>query len=332
MDAGVLAAAVELTRARRPFTLATVVWRRAPTSGHVGSKGIVLDDGTVRGFVGGACASPAVVRESLAALDDGTPRLLFLGPPDEARAHDVDGTLSVPMACESEGALEIYLEPFVPGPQVVVVGRTPAVHTLATQARALGWDVAVIDDGGVASEHPYPELVRTQLDFTGLGIGPSTAIVIATQGHYDDLALRAALATTAGYIGVVAAEKRASALVQVLRDGGIDETQIARVHAPAGLDLGAVGNAEIAVAVLADLVARRAAGQLRAHTPMSTRVDATDPVCGMTVFVDDAKHHARHDGVDYWFCTSGCRRAFERDPDAFVIHRANPQPASPTDV
>ena len=217
------------------------------------------------------------MRESLAALDDGTPRLLFLGPPDEARAHDVDGTLSVPMACESEGALEIYLEPFVPGPQVVVVGRTPAVHTLATQARALGWDVAVIDDGGVASEHPHPELVRTTLDFTGLGIGPSTAIVIATQGHYDDLALRAALATTR----VTSAWSRPrSARRRCCRSCATAASTRRRSHGctrPRGSTSAPVGNAEIAVAVLADLVARRAAGQLRAHTPTSTRA-STQPI------------------------------------------------------
>jgi xanthine dehydrogenase accessory factor len=318
MDVGVLAQAVELTAARRPFTLATVVWRRAPSSGHVGSKGIVLDDGTVRGFIGGACAEPAVVRESLAALGDGRPRLLFLGPPDELRGHDVDGTVAVAMACESEGALEIYLEPFLPGPQVVVFGRSPAVHALTIQAVALDWDVAVIDDGGVATEHPYPELVRTSIDLWGLGIGPTTAMVVATQGHYDDLALRAALTTEASYIGLVAAEKRASGLVTMLREEGVSDSQLARVHAPAGLDLGAVDNAEIAVAVLADLVARRAAGQLRAVTPTIARTEAVDPVCGMTVFVDGAKHHSKYEGVDYWFCTAGCQRAFDRDPARYV--------------
>ncbi|HXY94772.1 MAG TPA: XdhC family protein [Acidimicrobiia bacterium] len=318
MDTGVLAEAVQLARARRPFTLATVVWRRSPSSGHVGSKGIVLGDGTVHGFIGGACAEPAVVRQSLAALADGAPRLLFLGPPDEARAHDVDGTLSVPMACDSEGALEIYLEPFVPGPQVVVFGRSPAVHALTVQARALDWDVAVIDDGGTPSEHPHPELVRTRLDLSGLGIGPTTAVVVATQGHYDDIAVRAALGTDAGYIGLVAAEKRASALLELLRDEGVDDEQLARVHAPAGLDLGAVDNAEIAVAVLADLVARRAAGQLRDDGSAGGRPEAVDPVCGMSVFVDDARYHATHEGADYWFCTAGCQRAFARDPAAFV--------------
>jgi xanthine dehydrogenase accessory factor len=317
MDADVLAAAVELTRARHAFALATVVWRRAPSSGHVGSKGIVLSDGTVRGWLGGACAEPMVVRESLASLVDGRSRLLSLGSPDELADHDRDETVTIAMACESEGAMEIYLEPFLPKPQVVVFGRSPAVHALTVQARSLSWDVAVIDDGGRADEHPHPELVRTSLDLDGLGIGPSTAIIVATQGHYDDLALRAALATNAGYIGVIAAEKRASALLVMLRDEGLDDLQLARVHAPAGLDLGPVDNAEIAVAVLADLVARRAAGQLRGIATATPR-EAVDPVCGMTVFVDRAKYHAVHDGADYWFCAPGCLRAFETDPAAYV--------------
>ena len=300
-----------------PFALATVVWRRAPSSGHIGSKGIVLGDGTVRGWLGGACAEPTVVREALAAMGDGAARLLFLGSPDELAAHAHDEVLTIPMACESEGAMEIYLEPFLPAPQVVVFGRSPAVHTLTVQARSLGWDVAVIDDGGVASEHPQPELVRTTLELTGLGIGPSSAIVVATQGHYDDLALRVALDTDAGYIGLVAAEKRASALLELLRDEGLDDEQLARLHAPAGLDLGPVDNAEIAVAVLADLVARRAAGQMQAAGTAPPR-EAVDPVCGMTVFVDRAKYHTVHGGADYWFSAPGCLHAFETDPGAYV--------------
>jgi xanthine dehydrogenase accessory factor len=220
------------------------------------------------------------------------------------------------MACESEGALQVYIEPYVPVPQIVIVGRSPAVHALTVQARALEWDVVVVDDGGVEADHPVPELVRTVLDFAHLGIGPASAIVVATQGHYDELALERALATDAAYIGVVAAEKRASALLAALRDRGVEEEQLTRVHAPAGLDLGATSNAEIAVSVLADLVARRSAGTFRAEVPPAPR-GVRDPVCGMTVDPDRTRHHATHAGKDYWFCAASCRRAFSADPAAF---------------
>jgi xanthine dehydrogenase accessory factor len=318
MDSAVLAAAAEYTRARHPFVLATVVWRRAPSSGRTGSKALVHPDGTIEGWLGGACSEPTVVREALAALDDGQPRLLFLGPADEFGGDARAGTRVFPMACDNEGALEVYVEPFVPAPQVVIVGRSPAVHALTVQARALGWDVVVVDDAGRPDDHPVPEVVRTMLDLTGLGIGPSSAIVISTQGHYDDQALRAALATDAGYIGVVAAEKRASTLLQRLAEDGVDHAALARVHAPAGLDLGSIDHVEIAVAVLGDLVARRAAGQLQAVAGEVRRREAIDPVCGMTVFVDDAKHHAVFGGADHWFCSEGCRRAFEREPESYV--------------
>ncbi len=320
MDVAVLAEAVELSEQRVPYVLATVVWRRGPSSGRQGSKAVVLADGTVRGWLGGACAEPSVVRHARQCLATGEPALLFLGQPDELDGRSSDGVRSIAMACESEGALEVYLEPHRPEPQVIVVGRSPAVDALAETALALGWSATVVDDGGDPDEHARSEIVRTKLDLTGLGIDGATAVVVATQGHYDDLALEAALAFDAGYIGLVASERRAAAVIGHLADRGVSRSETDRVQAPAGLDLGPVANAEIAVAVMADLVARRARGELLAtgSGPTPPRAEATDPVCGMTVLVDDAKYHTVHDDADYWFCAPGCQRAFKSDPTAFL--------------
>ena len=320
MDVSVLAEAVELTTHRVPYVLATVVWRRGPSSGRQGSKAVVLADGTVRGWLGGACAEPSVVRHARQCLETGEPALLFLGQTDELDGRSQEGVRSIAMACESEGALEVYLEPHRPEPQVVVVGRSPAVDALAEMAIALGWGATVIDDGGDPSEHVRPEIVRAKLDLSDLGIDGASAVVVATQGHYDDLALEAALVHEPGYIGLVASEKRAAAVLDHLASRGVPGTATARVQAPAGLDLGAVANAEIAVAVMADLVARRARGDLVAtgSGPVPPRTEAIDPVCGMTVLVDDAKYHTVHDGDDYWFCAPGCLRAFTSDPQSFL--------------
>ena len=320
MDVSVLAGAVELTEQRVPYVLATVVWRRGPSSGRQGSKAVVLADGTVRGWLGGACAEPSVVRHARRCLETGEPALLFLGQPDDLDGRSQEGVRQVAMACESEGALEVYLEPHRPEPQVVVVGRSPAVDALAEMALALGWEATIVDDGGRPEEHVRPGIVRTKLDLSGLGIDGATAVVVATQGHYDDLALEAALALGPGYVGLIASQKRAEAVVDHLADRGVSRSDTDRVQAPAGLDLGAVANAEIAVAVMADLVARRARGELAAtgSGPAPLRAEATDPVCGMTVLVDDAKYHTVHDGADYWFCAAGCQRAFESDPAAYL--------------
>jgi xanthine dehydrogenase accessory factor len=315
MDLDVLARAVALRERREPFALATVVWRRSPSSGHLGSKALILPDGSMQGWLGGACAQPTVIHEALAAMGDGRSRLLLLGQPDDLGVRPDDGILKVPMACESEGALEIYLEPVLPAPQIVIIGRSPAVFTLAQLATDLEWDVAVIDDGGDPADHPHPDAVRTGLDLAGLGVGPATAVVVATQGHYDDLALAAALETDAGYIGLIAADKRASATFELLRERGVADDQLARVTAPAGLDLGRVDNAEIAVAVLAELVARRAAGTWGGTRPAASRTERRDPVCGMTVDAATSRYHSTHAGTEHWFCSPGCLAEFERDPD-----------------
>ncbi|HEX6131946.1 MAG TPA: XdhC family protein, partial [Actinomycetota bacterium] len=250
MRPDVLRLAAELSDRGEPFVLATVVWRRAPSSGKEGSTALITADGRVRGWLGGACAEPTVIRESLKALEEGTPRLLFLGSPEELGARGRDGVVTVPIACQSEGALEVYVEPVVASQHVVVIGRSPAVRTLAALAGALGWRSVVVDDGGDASSYEGAGAVLTSLDrLDEAGVGASSAVVVATQGHYDEEALRRALETRAGYVGLVASRRRADSVLGYLRDRGVAEDQLARVHAPAGLDLGHVAHEEIAAAI-----------------------------------------------------------------------------------
>jgi xanthine dehydrogenase accessory factor len=315
----VLDLAAELSKRGEAFVLATVVWRRAPSSGKEGSTALVTPDGRVRGWLGGACAEPTVIRESLRALEEGTPRLLFLGPPEELEARGRQGVVTVPIACQSEGALEVYVEPVVPQPHLVVTGRSPAVTALAAMAGALGWRTVVVDDGGDPADYPAAGRVVTWLDFEEAGVTDRSWIVVATQGHYDEDALERALATSAGYIGLVASRSRARAVIGYLRDRGVSEENLARVRAPAGIDLGRVSHEEIAVAILAELVRDRAAvvGQERVPSP-SPRHEAVDPVCGMAVDVAAARHRSTHEGRTYYFCSAGCRERFEADPARFV--------------
>jgi len=301
--------------------LATVVWRRSPSSGKAGATALITSDGRVRGWLGGACAEPTVVREARRALEEGTPRLLFLGPPEELAGHERDGVVTVPIACQSEGAMEVHVEPVLPRLQIVAIGRSPAAIALAAMAAALGWRSVAVDDGGDPADHPGADRVVTTLDLDRAGVDQRSFVVVATQGHYDEAALEQALATPAAYIGLVASQKRAEAVLGYLRDRGVDENALVRVHAPAGLDLGRIDSEEIAAAILAEIVRLKAEDGL--HGPAA--VDRTaadheeiDPVCGMTVEVADARYRSVHDGHTYYFCSAGCLASFETDPASYV--------------
>jgi xanthine dehydrogenase accessory factor len=323
MTPQVLELAAELSRRREPFVLATVVWRRGPSSGKPGATALVQADGTVRGWLGGACAEPTVVRESLAALRAGEPSLLVMGEAEEAGLPP--GARRVPLACASEGALEVYLEPMLPPPHVMVIGRSPAVGALASLARVLGWAATIVDDGGSPVDLPDDVAVVTTLDLSKAEVDARTAVVVATQGRDDEDALEAALATDAAYVGLVASRARAAEVARLLEERGVAPAALARVRSPAGLDLGATDHAEIAVAILAELVSLRAAGTLGPDDPAADpaagtarAAEAVDPVCGMTVEVASARHRATHDGTTYYFCSAACHHRFQAAPAGFT--------------
>jgi xanthine dehydrogenase accessory factor len=276
----------------------------------------------VFGFIGGACAEPVVVREARHILAEGVPRLIFLGTPDELESVAVrEGISYVPMSCQSEGALEIYIEPVEPKTHLVVVGRSPMVESLVQMGQAIGWRTVLVDpDGGTAESHPLAQHVVSKLDFKAAGVDERSLVVVATQGHHDEEAIEQALISGPAYVGLVGSRPRAKSVLEFLESRGLSRETLARVKVPAGLDLGKVSHREIAVGVLAELVKLRAAGELaRGVRPeLPEIVEAIDPVCGMTVEVESARHKVDHDGATYYFCAPGCARAFKKDPAEFI--------------
>ena len=328
----ILKQADELEQRGQAFALATVVWRQGPSSSQQGARAIITADGELHGWIGGACAEPTVIREAQRVIADGTPRLLLLGSPDQFGAAVPEGMTVVPISCQSEGALEVYIEPVVPAPHLVVVGRSPMARTLAELARALGWRT---------------ELVAAE-EFTATTATEQSMVVVATQGHGDEEAVEQATAARPAYLGLVGSHRRGAAVLGYLTDRGLPADQLDRVRVPAGLDLGHITHREIAVAILAELVQLRAAGALAgaagaasarhttapadAKTAAAPAADAPaaagpatpapaqaiDPVCGMTVPATAASFPLAHDGVTYYFCCTNCRRRFEQDPAAYA--------------
>ena len=315
----VLAEMSELTRRGQAFALATVVWRQPPSSSQPGARAIITADGELRGWIGGACAEPVVIREAQRVIAEGTARLLLLGTPDQFGGTVPDGMTVIPISCQSEGALEIYIEPIVPTPHLVIIGSSPMASTLASLAGVLGWRTDLVSG---------PDFATDRADERSM-------IVVATQGHDDEDVLARAVAARPAYLGLVGSRRRGATVLGYLADRGVPKEDLDRVRVPAGLDLGKTTHQEIAVAILAELVQLRASGALsrsQAAAPAkpgrrkvtgpndlapAARAEAVDPVCGMTVATASSRA-LRHDGADYYFCCAGCRQAFEQDPDAYI--------------
>ncbi|HKG55750.1 MAG TPA: XdhC family protein [Candidatus Limnocylindrales bacterium] len=345
MTRSLFARAAELEAAGRPFVVATVVAVARPTSARPGAQGIVHPDGRIEGWVGGSCAQPVVVREALRALADGQPRLLRLSKDAPAEGRRGDGIIELVMTCHSGGTLEIYVEPHLPAPLLWVAGTTPIAGALASLGAASGWRVALFDPLAKAEDFPAAEAVMGDRELFSFLPDASPYVVVATQGHWDEEAVAAALARNASYVGLVSSPTRAAAVRAWLRDEtGLTEDRLAALRAPAGIDLGAETAEEIALSILAELVQVRrgraafvaspgpatlAAGLVApASQPIAAAADIVmlDPVCGMTVDPAHARHLADHDGVIYAFCSIGCRTSFVREPTAYL-----PAPVSSAD-
>ncbi|MEM9132501.1 MAG: XdhC family protein [Actinomycetota bacterium] len=297
---GVLERAVELAHRGEPFVLATVVWREGPSSGQHGSRAIYTAEGEIHGWIGGACAEPVFKREAVKTLEAGIPRLLALGASD--RFGDLpQGTAAVEMSCQSDGAMQIYLEPVMSMPHLVIVGDSPMSETLATQARGLDWNVELV--GGP--------------DFSEGMLTPNSIVVVATQGHGDEDLLVSVLKAAPAYVGVVASAKRGRVLREFLSTQQIEPAQLDAMQIPAGLDLGRTTHKEMAVAILAELVQRRAAGDFSSVAIDAPRPEtAIDPICGMTVDAVPTSNPLEVGDDTYYFCCPGCRAAFESQQGA----------------
>jgi xanthine dehydrogenase accessory factor len=321
-----------------------------PTSARPGARGLVHPDGRIEGWVGGSCAQPIVVREALRSIADGQPRLLRISrePPSDSRRGD--GVIEYLMTCHSGGTLEINVEPVLPPPALWVAGTTPIAGALVELGAAAGFAVTVVDPIASAEDYPAAGRVVAEADFGALGTEVRPFVVVATQGQWDEEALAAALRRDVAYVGLVASPTRAATVRSWLREeAGIPEERLAALRAPAGMDLGAESAAEVALSILAELVqvrrgrapfvaapgpatlvgagtAEASAGHAVGPAPVPDDIVLLDPVCGMTVAREHARHLAAHGGIVYAFCSVGCRTRFMKDPMAYLSPTPDPTP------
>lgn len=308
-----LALAHTLFQQGEPFVLATVVRCERPTSAKPGAKALIREDGTVSGWIGGHCAEPAVVKEALKALRDGQPRFIALVGEGGSGPGRREGVLEYSMTCHSGGTFEIYVEPVLPKPQLLLVGRGPVVETLAKLGKAMDFTVVLI------SPEAAPERFFVQLHIT-----PRTFIVVATHGTSDEEALEQALRSEADYVSLVASKKRAGAIIETLRARRVPAEQLGRLRAPAGLDIGAVTPEEIAVSILAEIIQVSRSQKVQwkpaeAASEATGESEARDPVCGMFVEIASANYRSEASGRSFYFCCLRCKRAFDQAPERYCV-------------
>jgi xanthine dehydrogenase accessory factor len=325
-----VAKTADLARRGEVFATAIVVGRRAPVSARLGDRAVVYADGRMDGFVGGACAREIVRKQALDAIAARQPRLVSIRPDAaEAVASDTEHVV-VPMTCASEGAIDVYIEPFVRARRLVVVGATPVAAALASAAATLDYEVVRVVDAGeqrdlASTDAGTAVSALESLDEVLKTAGDDVAVVVASQGHYDEDALRIVLRLHAdaglgrSYVGLVASRKRGEAVHRLLKEEGVPGADT--VRCPAGLDLGARTPPEVALSILAEIT--QAGSKAREASPPATRAPAAattavDPVCGMDVDVATARHTAEVGGVTYYFCCPHCRARFVKDPEAVL--------------
>jgi xanthine dehydrogenase accessory factor len=297
-----------------PFVAATVVRAQSPTSVRAGDSAIVRPDGRIEGFVGGTCAEASVRLHSLRAMESGDPLLLRILPGGaEGQSEVAEGAVTVKNPCLSGGALEVFLEPHLPPATVRVVGMAPIAVALVDLAERLGY---AVESGPAEEAEPSPE---------------DAAVVVASHGHDEERVLTTALKCGVPYVALVASEVRGQAVRESI---DLSDEQRARLHTPAGLEIGAETPEEIALAILAEIVSLRPEGEPgpapsrrttgmeapRAEAAEPTAAEPTpvalstetaiDPVCGMEVAVSEASIHLERDGELYYFCSEGCRDTF----------------------
>jgi xanthine dehydrogenase accessory factor len=304
-----------------PFVLATVVRRERPTSGQPGDKAIITRAGEFVGWIGGSCAQPTVLQEAQKALEDGEPRLVVLTPNLDAEVRE--GVELYRMTCYSGGTMEIYLEPYLPEPQLLVCGASPAAEALVKIGKAVGFQVWLVDPTATAENFPEAEVVLPRIESSQFRDTRERYAVVATMGNWDEEAVKDVLPLAPAYLGLVASKKRFQEIVSRLSGEGVSRDQLARVTCPAGLEIAARTLPEVALSVMAEVVSlrrRRAAeGTAAVGTAQVGRPAlAEDPVCHMSVDPQTAQYHADFEGLTYYFCHASCRASFEKEPRKYL--------------
>ncbi len=305
--------AQQLMTLGQPFVVAVVVNYKPPISGKPGFRAIITEDGNLWGWIAGGCSQSIIVEEALQTLKTGSPKLIRITPDLEDKN---DGTMNRKMTCHSGGTLEVYLEPVLAKPQIIIMGTSAVAQSLCKLAKALDYQVVAM---GPQSDTLMAVADYKLIDYKSAPeISNPSFLVVSTQGEADELALEAALKMKPNYCAFVASKKKAAVVMDFLKTKGFSEDQIAAIKAPAGLNIKATRPEEIALSVLAEIVMTLRTGPEPLPAIEKPRQKAVDPICGMSVDIATAQHVTNYQGQEVYFCCMGCKMTFEAEPEKYL--------------
>lgn len=317
----------ELRKKNEPFATATVVRREVPSSGKSGDKAIVDKFGRMTGWIGGGCVKGIILKESDDAIKTGRSRLVKVG--QSLGVEKQDGVVDYKMTCMSEGTVEVFIEPVLPPPHLVVIGKTAIAKALVKLAKTAGYRITAVAEGITLQTFDKVDELITQMKLEEVKISPSSSIVICTQGEQDEDAIEQALQKNCTYIGFVASRKKKAGVFENLQHQGVDKKKLDTIKSPAGLDITAKRPEEVAISILAEIIQVHNNKPYREESFISAEIESNgepgvkpayyiNPVCGVPVDKNSPKHIIEYEGEKVYFCCDGCKVKFEAEPAKYI--------------
>lgn len=316
------------------FAIAQVVDRIAPSSGKVGDKALILETGELIGWIGGGCVRGIVIKEALDVIKSKRYRRVRISP--EGGTRSTATYKEYVMSCQSKGTLEVMIEPVIPQPELIVVGKSNIARKLVQMASAADFKVSVMANDADVQMFPSANSIADAVDFTNFQNFTNTYIIVTTQGEDDELSVKKALQTVVKYVGFVASKKKAEDIKTYLTQEGIAEDRIGQLRSPVGLDINAKLASEVAISILAEVIDHFRNGNVADSMPVHEKETAIEtpsptaaedkfaedyyinPVCNVPVSKKNPKHIVEYQGENVYFCCDGCKVSFEKEPSKYV--------------
>ena len=311
----------EFQNSAEAYAIAIIVRRKIPSSGKPGDKAIITADGHIHGWIGGGCTQGIVLKEALESLRDGKPRFVSISP--NVQENTMRHTKTYTMTCQSGGEVDVYIEPVLPKPHIVIFGTSHIAMALAKISKSMDYTVSAVMNEPDKVVFPTVDNLYGLADFSDDDLPENSHIIVCTQGHGDVDALHKAILTNRNYVAFVASRKKANAIFADLRDRDVTFEQLSQIKTPAGLDIGAKLPEEVAVSILAQIIQQFRTEQEATKPTNGEAITLSDdfymnPVCNIPIQKSTAKHVLEHHGEKVYFCCDGCKVKFEAAPGDYI--------------